>query len=255
VNNGAKASLALMVGLAIALCAGVAQAQLTVTVTDSGTQTTSPGSSVSAGRFTVGNGSTTTAETISSVTISISNPSLFSSMTLIGTGSDGTTTQTLSVPLQSSSTVSFTVTCSGCTTAGLPVAVGTQTASFSLSATIAGGATATPTSDSGGIAFASLFWPHHNAASRTILTLLGLFAVGMLWLDGRLKRRHLVALAIALVLAATEVGCGNCSGSLLGCGGSNTGTGSSDQQITQIGTPTSVSLSGVPADLGTITSQ
>ena len=247
-NNGAKTSLVLVVGLAIALCTGVAQAQLSVAVTVSGTQTTSPGSSVSAGQFTVTNQSAITDETITQVTISISNPNLFSSMTLTGTGSDGTTTQTVSVPLQTSSTVDFT---------GLPVAVGTQPATFSLSATIAGGATPTPTSDSGGIAFASMVWPHSNAASGTILAVLGLLAVSMLWLDGRLKRRHLIALAIALMLAATEVGCGDCSGSLFGCGGGNSGTGSSDQQITGVTSSptTTVTCTSSPCDLGTITSQ
>jgi hypothetical protein len=181
--------------------------------------------------------------TITAVQISISNPSLFSSMNLTGTAPDGTN-QTQSVPLQNSSTVSF---------AGLPVSLG-QAATFSLSATIAGSATPTPSSDNGGIAFASVVWPHYNAASGAFLTVLGLLAVGLLWLDGRLKRRHVVALAIALILAATEVGCGNCSGSLFGCGSSG-GTGSSDQQVTGVGSSPSFSLTGVPADLGTITSQ
>jgi hypothetical protein len=180
--------------------------------------------------------------TITSVTISISNLSLFSSIQLIAP--DNTTTQLTTSPQ--------TVTYSDLT-ALLPG----QADSFSLTATIASStATPTPTSDNGGIAFASLVWPHNNAASGTILTVLGLLAVGMLWLDGRLKRRHLVALAIALVLAATEVGCGNCSGSIFGCGGSSTGTGSSDQQVTAINaTPVGLSITGVPLDLGTITSQ
>jgi len=246
-NNGPKTSLALMVGLAIALYTGVAQAQLAVAVTTPGTQNTSPGSSVNAGVFSVTNGSTTTNETITSVQISISNPSLFSSMTLTGTGSDGTIQTPPSVQ-NPSSPVSFSFT-------GLPVSVGQPPASFSLSATIAGGATPTPTSDSGGIAFASIVWPHDNPASKPFLAVLGLLTVGMLWLDGRLKRRHLVALAIALVLAATEVGCGNCSGSLFGCNGSSAGTGSSDQQVTLVVASPVVALTGVPADLGTITSQ
>ncbi len=243
-NNGPRTVLLLIVGLMIALCAGVAQAQLTVAVTTDGTQTTSPGSSVNAGVFSVTNNSTTTNETITSVQITIGNPSLFSSMTITGTGSNGTT-QTLSVPLENPSTVNFNA---------LPVSVGQPPASFSLSAVIASGATPTPTTDSGGIAFASVIGSHYNA-SNALLTMLGLLAVGMLWLDGRLRRRHLVALALALVLAATEVGCGNCGSSLFGCGGSNSGVGSSDQQVTQIGASPVVSLSGVPADLGTITSQ
>ncbi len=244
-NNGPKTSLVLMAGLAIALCAGVAQAQLTVAVTTDGTQTTSPGLSVNAGVFSVTNNSTTTNETVTSVQISINNPGLFSSMTITGTGSNGTS-QTLSVPLQTSSTVNFNA---------LPVSVGQPPASFSLSATIAGSATPTPSADNGGIAFASVVWPHYNAASKAFLTVLGLLPVGMLWLEGRLKRRHLAALAVALVMAATEVGCGNCGSSLFGCGGSSSGIGSSDQQVTQIGASPVVSLSGVPADLGIITSQ
>jgi len=248
VKNGPRISLGLMVGLMVALCAGVAQAQLTVAVTVSGTQTTSPGSNVNAGQFTVTNTSTTINQTVTSVQFSISNPNLFSSMTLTATGSDSVV-QSISVPLQNPSTVTFAT--------AVAVNLNQPAATFSLNATIAGGgATATPVSDSGSIAFASVVWPHSQAASRTFLTLLGLFAVGMLWMDGRLKRRHLVALVLALVLAAIEAGCGNCSNSLFGCGGgSNTGTGSSDQQVTEIGTPTTVSLTGVPADLGTITSQ
>ena len=246
-NNAAKASVVLIAGLLIALCAGVAQAQLTVTVTVSGTQTTSPGATVDAGEFSVANTPLTIDETVTAVELSISNPSLFSSMTLTATGSDSVV-QTISVPLQTSSTITF----------AKPVAVSLDepAATFSLSARIAGGATPTATTDNGGVAFASIIWPFHNTAPGRILMVLGLFAIGMLWLDGRLKRRHLVALAIAMALAATEVGCGNCSGSVFGCGGSNVGIGSSDQQVTAINaTPSGLTITGVPLDLGTITSQ
>jgi hypothetical protein len=252
VEKRPKAALGLVVGLAIALLTGTAQAQqLTVTVTVDGTQTTSPGSTVDAGQFTVANGFTTNL-TITSVQLSISNPNLFTSMTIGATGSDNVV-QTASVPLQTISTITF----------ANPVALNlNQTAaSFDLTATIAGGATATPTTaaNAGGVDFASIVWPHAKNASRGFLLSLGLVAIGLLWMDGRLRRRHLVMLLLALVLAAAEAGCGNCNNSLFGCGGgSNTGTGSSDQQVTLNGIGTggvSVHLSGTPADLGTITSQ
>jgi len=230
VENRPKALLGLVVGLAIALLTGIAQAQqLTVAVTNSGTQTTSPGSSVSPGEFSIAN-SYSTNVTVTQVQLSISNPSLFSSMTMTATGSD-TSSQTINVPLQTSSTITFA--------SPVPLNVNQPAATFYLSAKIAGGtATATPTTaaNAGGVDF----------------------AIGMLWMDGRLRRRHLVMLMLALVLAAAEVGCGNCGNSLFGCGGgSNTGTGSSDQQITGIATnpDTTLSYTSPAPDLGTITSQ
>ncbi len=228
------------------LFAGVARAQITVAVTVSGTQNTTPGSTVNAGQFSITNTPGTVNESVTSISFSISNASLFSAMTLTATGSDSTV-QSVSVPLQASGTVTFPV--------AVAVNLNQPAATFSLSATVAGGATPTTTSNSGSIAFASLLWPHRGASSRTTLAIFGLFAIGMLWMDGRLKRRHLVALAIVMALAATEVGCGNCSGSIFGCSGSNSGVGSSDQQITAVGATPTTSLSGVPADLGTITSQ
>lgn len=250
-ENRPKALLGLVVGLAIALLTGIAQAQqLTVAVTNSGTQTTSPGSSVSPGEFSIAN-SYSTNVTVTQVQLSISNPSLFSSMTMTATGSD-TSSQTINVPLQTSSTITFA--------SPVPLNVNQPAATFYLSAKIAGGtATATPTTaaNAGGVDFASLV-PRSRTASRGFLLTLGLLAIGMLWMDGRLRRRHLVMLMLALVLAAAEVGCGNCGNSLFGCGGgSNTGTGSSDQQITGIATnpDTTLSYTSPAPDLGTITSQ
>jgi len=247
VNTRNKVWLGLTICLAIALCAGAADAQqLTVAVTSSGTQTTSPGSTVNAGQFTVTNGYATN-QTITAVQLSISNPNLFASMTMTATGSDNSS-QSISVPLQTSSTITFA--------SPVPLNVNQPAASFGLTATIAGSAaTATPVSGIDSMMFASIVWPHSQSASRIFLTMLSLLAVGMLWMDGRLRPRHLVVLLLALVLAASEVGCGSCSGSLFGCGGSNTGTGSSDQQVTGITTPVTLTLTGVPADLGTITSQ
>jgi hypothetical protein len=231
----------LAAGAWIALGAGTARAQLSVAITSSGTQTTSPGTTVDAGAFTVTDTSTTTGVTITQVQISIGNPSLFSAMSVTGTAPDGTS-QTESLPLQQSSTVSFT---------GLPLSIG-EAATFTLSATIAGSPTPTPSANDTSVAFASI-WPASRIASNIFLAILGMALLSMLGLDGRLKRWILMALVLVLAVTAGSLGCGDCS--LYGCGSSGNGIGSSEQQVTGIGSSQDFSVTGVPADLGTITSQ
>ena len=71
-------------------------------------------------------------------------------------------------------------------------------------------------------------------------------ALGMLLMTGKLRRRHLVVLAMALILAATEVGCGNTTTGV---------TGTSTQMVQTITVSSGGAATGLPASLGSITVQ
>jgi hypothetical protein len=71
--------------------------------------------------------------------------------------------------------------------------------------------------------------------------------LGLLLMSGKLRRRHLVVLAMGLILAATELGCGNTT---------NTGvTGTSSQIVETITVSSGGAATGLPASLGSITVQ
>jgi len=68
----------------------------------------------------------------------------------------------------------------------------------------------------------------------------------MLIMTGRLRRRHLVVLAMGLAMAATEVGCGNMT----------TGTtGTSTQAVQTVSASSGGTPTGLPTNLGSITVQ
>jgi hypothetical protein len=222
--------------------AGVARAQITVTVTNSVAITVAAGSSISnAGTFTVTNASGATI-TISQINLSSTNPGIFTSMTMIGQvpGTSSVSIQSNPNPPGTSNTFDFST---------LPALPNGFAATFTLTAIASSSPAPTPTPatslEDGGVTYAGMTWPTPLGRAKAPAALLTLMALVMLTAAGKLRRRHLVMLAMALILAATEVGCGNTTNSV---------SGSSDQQVQTI-TVSSGTVSGLPADLGTITVQ
>jgi len=233
-------------GLIVVLClgwaCGVARAQINVAVTSSVAITVAAGDSVSnAGSFTVTNSSGSTI-TISSVNISATGPGIFSSLTLTGQvpGTTSVSVQSSPNPPGTSNTFDFSA---------LPPLPTGQAATFTLSA-ITSSITPTPTPSAnssdvlgGRVAYAAMLLPSTLAKAPPAL-LLGLM-IGILLMTGQLRRRHLVVLALALILAATELGCGNTSSV----------SGSSTQQVQTITVSSGGTPTGLPANLGSITVQ
>jgi hypothetical protein len=134
----------------------------------------------------------------------------------------------------------------------LPALPDGQTATFTLSAVASNSPAPTPTPASaagisgGRVAYAGMMLPS-PLKSRMPGVVLTVLALGMLMMTGKLRRRHLLILALAVILSATELGCGNTTN------GSVTGTSSQTVETITVssgGTPT-----GLPATLGSITVQ
>ena len=230
--------------IACCLCgvAGVAQAQVAVTVTSTVAITISAGDAFSnGGAFTVANTSGSDI-TISSINFSLTDSAVFASLTLTGQV-PGTSAVASSVASPTDSTTfDFS---------SLPVLPSGETATFTLSGLASSSpvATPTPSSDSSDIlrgrtAYAGFMWPSPFSHAKGSTALLTALALGMLLMAGKLRRRHLVVLALALILAATEVGCGN---------GTSSNVGSSTQVVETISTSIGGTPTGLPASLGTIT--
>jgi len=233
--------LIIMMACCAAGVTGVARAQIGVAVTTSVAITVSAGSSISnAGTFTVTNTSGSTI-TISSINLSSTNPGIFSSMTLTGQvpGTPAVGAPSSPDPPGTSNTFDFSA---------LPALPTGEAATFTLSA-VASTSVPTPTPvaslQGGRAAYAEMAWPSPFGRSKMPAALLTLVALGILITTGKLRRRHLVMLAMALILAATEVGCGNLTSV----------TGSSDQMVQTITVSSGGTPTGLPADLGTITIQ
>jgi hypothetical protein len=233
--------------IACCLCgvAGVAQAQVAVTVTSTVAISVSAGDTISnGGAFTVAN-TTGSNITISSINLSLSNSAVFASLTLTGQVPGTTSVGTLVSSPTSSTTFDFS---------SLPVLPNGETATFTLSGLASSSPVPTPTPASssldnlrGRTAYAGFMWPSPFSHAKGSTALLTAMALGMLLMAGKLRRRHLVLLALALVLAATEVGCGNSS--------TSGDVGSSTQTVETVTTSFGGTTTGLPASLGTITVQ
>jgi hypothetical protein len=239
--------LIFLVACCVAGSAGMARAQISVSVTSTVAIIVSPGNSVSnAGSFTVTNTSGANV-TISSINISATDGAIFSSMTMTGQvpGTGAITVESDPDPPGNSDTFDFSA---------LPVLPNGQTATFMLSAVASSAPVPTPTpaadsSDPGKrrVVYAEMMWPPPSRQSKGLSLLLSFMVLGMLAMTGKLRRRHLLMLAMVLILAATEVGCGN----------TNTGTttGTSTQTVETITVSSGGAASGLPASLGSITVQ
>ncbi|MGO9056309.1 MAG: hypothetical protein ACLQU2_02825 [Candidatus Binataceae bacterium] len=221
----------------LGFCTAARAQTLSVSLSSDGTQSLTAGSSFSNGgtitvtASAVPSGATVT---IDSITLSVGNAGLFDSLTLSGSAPRGSSD--FSVPLTSGSNTA--------TFSSIELSNG-QSATFVLN----GMATSNPPAGSN---FAMRRLRHFEQASMLpaapamglSLVYLGFAALGLLAMSGRLRRRHLAIFAVWLLMAAGVMSCGQ------------GGSASSDQQITAVSATSSsgntVSVSGVPVDLGAI---
>lgn len=236
----------ILIGSCMAASAGVARAQISVAVTSSVAITVSAGDNIpNAGAFTVTNSSGATI-TISSINLSATNPNIFTSLTLTGQvpGTSAVAVQSNPNPPGTSNTFSF---------AALPALPNGQTATFSLSGVASSSPVPTPTPSSSNfdlrrsrVAYAGVMWPVALNGPKMPLGLLTAVMLGILLMTGKLRRRHLLLFAMVLILAATEVGCGNTTSGV---------NGTSTQQVQTITVSSGGTPTGLPANLGSITVQ
>jgi hypothetical protein len=228
---------ALLVAVLFGFSSTVRAQTLSTALSSSGTQSVTAGNSFdNGGTITVTANSVSGTITISSITISVSNPGVFDSLTLNASSPNGSESD--DVPLNSGdNTIDLST---------ISLSNG-QVATFTLSGT----ASSTPASTGGGlvryqlknVATASMFAP--GPVGGISMLLAGLISLAILAATGKLRRRHLVAFAVWAVMAAAVVGCGN------------GGSGSSDQQAVSFTATASsgstITASGLPVDMGTIT--
>ncbi len=226
-----------------------------ITVTSAVNVSGSPGQTLAAGSFTLNN-STSGAETISSLTVAVSDAALYSSLAL--TATVGASSQTVTVSPPSSSTVfNFSPTLS------VP---GGSSVTFSLSATISmtpamierrsvvyAAMLAIPDGDGGGASPLGM-----------VLMLLGL---GLITARPATRRRTVVLLALLTMLAASQVGCGGGGGGVTLVVPTPTATPtptptpkpSSTQLVTAVSATGaglgSLTFTGLPASLGKVSLQ
>jgi len=222
----------------LACFCGAANAQtLTVSLPSTGAQTLTAGSDFSNGgtiTVTATNVASGQNVSITGLTLSVGDAGLFDSLTINGSAPSGSSD--FEVPLTSGS--------NDATFSSIELSDG-QSATFVLSGTVS----STPPTGTGlarlelqNLRQASIF----PAAPATGLSMVyfGLAALGLLAMSGRLRRRHLAMFAVWLLMAAGMMSCGQ------------GGSASSDQQITAISatssTGSTVTVTGVPVDLGTI---
>ena len=209
---------------------------------DKGSSVVSPGSSSDLGTFQY-SPSDTGEQVVSSATVSVSRPGIFTSLTLtasLGVNQVGSTTVT--VPDITSTTV-FTF--------SPPLTIpsgGGISLSFELSGTIAPHQLGSL--DNVRLAGIASFNSKSRFSSETSLTLaLAMFGFAILPLGIRTRRRATFMVASLIVLSAALAGCG-------GSSGAPATSESSTQKITLLAVTENevpVGVSGLPIDLGTIT--
>jgi hypothetical protein len=234
----------------IAICAcymggiaGVAGAQVAVAVTSTVSVSVGAGASISnAGSFTVTNTSGATI-TISSINLSATDGAVFASMTMTGQvpGTAAVAAPSSPDPPGNSNTFDFS---------SLPALPTGQAATFTLSAVASSSPAPTPTPSAslmrGHPVYAGIMPPIPFGRTRASgVALTALLLVGLV-VTGRLRRRHLIWLALAYVMAASELGCGNMTTGV---------TGTSTQAVQTVTVSSGGTPTGLPANLGSITVQ
>jgi hypothetical protein len=216
----------------IILAASVIHAsdQVTVDVTNRADLTVSAGESVSdGGDCTITNNSSTDTVTVTSITYTLSDPGLFSSTTLTLNGN----AQTSSSPASSNSA-----------TFDVSIAPGA-----SVDCTLSADISSSPTNSSAAssvkprVVYASIMTVDRLGACNRGLAGFAILVLGVALFMGDRRRAHLVVVVMGLLLATTEIGCGNGS------------SGTSTQIITSVAASSSAgtTVSGLPATLGTMT--
>ncbi|MGO9602479.1 MAG: hypothetical protein ACLQAT_03575 [Candidatus Binataceae bacterium] len=189
-----------------------------------------PGVTVTSGTLTIAN-TTSAAETISSVTISVGNPGLFSQMSLSSGGQTATATS-----VESSTVFNFSP----------PIALAANaSATFTLGATLSGASAALT------VAYAGADLVTDTMAPGTMRLAAVLLMVGVALMGASIPKRRRLAIAVtfAIGLSAAAAGCG-------GDSSSSTPLPGSIQNVTAASVSNSsgaVGVNGLPAGLGKIT--
>ncbi len=202
-----------------------------------------PGATVDLGSFSY-QASDNHEQTVSSVSVSVSRPKIFSSLTLVATiNGDQVGSATLTSPIESPAAFTFSPPIT------LPAG---QSLRFALSGVISGGASGSL--DLGNeirlAAITTSHRTHDDGDSGSGGLMLALYLLGFAILPMN-RRRRLRASILAIVMPMLAM-------SLLGCSGSSGGApapNASAQQVASIEvteSSQSVSVSGLPADLGKI---
>ena len=183
------------------------------------------GQTVSGGSFIVTNPSAGPVN-VSSVTVSVSRPSIFSSMTITAGSASATV-----APPTTSTTFNFTT----------PVSIAAGgSVTFDLSGVIAGNSAMAESQ----VRYAELM-PMSLPRTHPLQTGFLVIGFALLALPVGTRRRAVIGVVLLLALAFSVVGCGGSSG-----GASSVQGPSSAQEVTAVGIP----ASGLPASLGTIRS-
>jgi hypothetical protein len=202
-----------------------------------------PTQTIQLGVFSLTNNSSSTAAAVNSVTLTFSNPGLFSSTTLSAVGASPST----AAPPAASNVYNFQI----------PAVIQPgQTLAFSLTVTLAN---TTAANTLGGVAYAGVTaMPEPVGGAQPLWIALGAIGIAMLALPADGRRRVWLLAAVSLLLAAGAPGCGGTTG-----GGSDQPTGSSSQSVTAVSAmtvpngvvtkPSPVPVFGLPLDLGSIT--
>ena len=199
------------------------------------------GATVNLGSFSYA--STDAAEqSISSVSVSVSNPKIFSSLTLTVTAG-GTTVGTSTADGSAlASTTNFAF------SPPIDVPAGSESLTFALSGVISGGSSAS-LELRGGVAMAGIIEPDWQHIPGAILVLaMGLIGLCLIPMTQRNRRRASILVAAALLLGVSAAGCN-------GSSGGSTSHKSSRQQVVSMNVTegsSSVAVSGLPIDLGSI---
>lgn len=241
----ALAALAVLVIAAIVTDARAAVAPtLGAAVVSPASGSAAPTQSIQLGVFSLTNNSQTNAVAVNSVTLTFSNPGLFSSTTLAAIGGSPAT----AAPPAATNVYQFPIP---------PVIQPGTTLSFSLLVTLANTSSRNETS---GVAYASIA-PGPDLGGGAPALWLAFAAVGlaMLAVPARTRRRAWLMAALVMLLAAGAGGCGN----TVSGGGSDQPTGSSAQMVTAVSAfgitkgsingPPVTSITGLPLNLGSIT--
>jgi hypothetical protein len=227
------------------LAGAASSANVSAVVVSPASGSAAPTQTIQLGVFGLTNNSTNLAVAVNSVTFSFSDPGLFSSTTLSAAGASPST----AAPPAANNVYNFSV----------PAVIQPgQQLTFSLTVTMAN---TTSRIETGNVEYAgAIAAPRFASDARSLW--LGFVAIGfaMLALPAGWRGRVWVVAAAIILLSAGAPGCGSTGG-----GGSDQPTGSSAQSVIAVAaiavpfgtgggaTPSPVTVTGLPLNLGSIT--
>jgi hypothetical protein len=216
------------------------------TVVTRSTAVASPGATVSVGSFSYTPTETTNAQVVSSVTVSITHPLIFQSLTLTAflDASPAGTVEVDAPDITDSTVFTFN-----------PVITipsgGSHSLSFTFTSVIAA-RMASRELDSVKLAGIGLAPPSSSEGGGWLMLSFSLLGLAMLPFGTRQRRRATLIAATLLLMAAAFAGCGGGGGS---AGPTGQSSNASTQEISAVGITVNgnpVGVSGLPIDLGTV---